>query len=63
MRMIDTEMLTEAQICWLKLYLWWSMAGLEQDLIVQGLPEGIVLSRHTELYDTGNQMLTNSFLR
>lgn len=35
------------------------MAGLEQDLIVQGLPEGIVLSCHTELYDTRNQMLAH----
>ena len=44
------------------IYLWGGVSGLEQDLVVEGLPQRVILGGHTKLDNTRDKVLPHSLL-
>ena len=45
-----------------RIYLWGGVSGLEQDLVVEGLPQRVILGGHTKLDNTRDKVLLHSLL-
>lgn len=44
------------------IYLWGGVSGLEEDLVVEGLPQRVILCGHTKLDNTRDKVLAHSLL-